>query len=282
MHPVAPRLRPRQILRHARPGRPRAAGAARRRSPFAAANAWRWRALGRRQEHAAALALRQLPPARGLDPRAPRRRLGRSGAAEPRSPRRAPPHLGFVSQFLRVIPRVAAVDVVAEPLVRLGWTPRGAPRAEFLLEPARHPGAAVGAAAGDLLRRRAAAGQHRALADRRLSRSCCSTSRPPRSTPPIARRRRADRRSAATRGAAIVGIFHDAAVRDALATRIHDVAVPGTAEPHDTETIFTNARIVTADAEFDGTVVVRDGQIVEVATGRSQRAPAPSISAATI
>ena len=31
------------------------------------------------------------------------------------------------------------------------------------------------------------------------------------------------------------------------------------------ETILTNARIVTADAEFDGTVVVRDGEIVEVA-----------------
>ncbi|MFI4999085.1 MAG: alpha-D-ribose 1-methylphosphonate 5-triphosphate diphosphatase [Reyranellales bacterium] len=35
------------------------------------------------------------------------------------------------------------------------------------------------------------------------------------------------------------------------------------------ETIFTNARIVTADAEFDGTVVVRDGLIVEVSAGRS-------------
>ena len=35
------------------------------------------------------------------------------------------------------------------------------------------------------------------------------------------------------------------------------------------ETILTNARIVTADAEFDGTVVVRDGLIAEVAAGRS-------------
>ena len=31
--------------------------------------------------------------------------------------------------------------------------------------------------------------------------------------------------------------------------------------------IFTNGRIVTRDAEFDGTVVVRDGRIVEVAPG---------------
>ncbi len=36
------------------------------------------------------------------------------------------------------------------------------------------------------------------------------------------------------------------------------------------ETILTNARVVTSDAEFDGTVVVRDGRIVEVAAGRSQ------------
>jgi len=42
--------------------------------------------------------------------------------------------MGFVSQFLRVIPRVATVDVVAEPLLRLGASPSEArDRAEFLL-----------------------------------------------------------------------------------------------------------------------------------------------------
>ncbi|SKA27103.1 alpha-D-ribose 1-methylphosphonate 5-triphosphate diphosphatase [Enhydrobacter aerosaccus] len=40
------------------------------------------------------------------------------------------------------------------------------------------------------------------------------------------------------------------------------------------ETIFTNGRIVTADREFDGTVVVRDGQIAELDEGRSQVAGA--------
>ncbi len=35
------------------------------------------------------------------------------------------------------------------------------------------------------------------------------------------------------------------------------------------ETILTNARVVTADAEFDGTVIVRDGRIVEIAQDRS-------------
>src|SRR5215475_13216247 len=42
--------------------------------------------------------------------------------------------MGFVSQFLRVIPRVGAVDVVAEPMVRLGADLTEARRkAEFLL-----------------------------------------------------------------------------------------------------------------------------------------------------
>ena len=36
-----------------------------------------------------------------------------------------------------------------------------------------------------------------------------------------------------------------------------------------TEQVLTNGRIVTADAEFDGTVVVRDGLIVEVSPGRT-------------
>ena len=36
-----------------------------------------------------------------------------------------------------------------------------------------------------------------------------------------------------------------------------------------TETIFTNGRIVTGDADFVGTVVVRDGRIVDVGPGCS-------------
>lgn len=40
------------------------------------------------------------------------------------------------------------------------------------------------------------------------------------------------------------------------------------------ETVFTNGRIVTADAEFDGTVIVRQGMIVEVAQGRARGAAA--------
>ncbi|OPY04659.1 MAG: Alpha-D-ribose 1-methylphosphonate 5-triphosphate synthase subunit PhnL [Syntrophaceae bacterium PtaB.Bin038] len=48
--------------------------------------------------------------------------------------------MGYVSQFLRVIPRVAAVDVVAEPLLRLGEDPAEARRrASALLERLKIP-----------------------------------------------------------------------------------------------------------------------------------------------
>ncbi|MCW3457458.1 ATP-binding cassette domain-containing protein [Escherichia coli] len=49
---------------------------------------------------------------------------------------------------------------------------------------------------------------------------CCSTNLPPRWTPKQRRRSRADSRSQ-TRGAAIVGIFHDEAVRNDVADRLH-------------------------------------------------------------
>jgi alpha-D-ribose 1-methylphosphonate 5-triphosphate diphosphatase len=39
-----------------------------------------------------------------------------------------------------------------------------------------------------------------------------------------------------------------------------------------TETVFSNGRIVTADAAFDGTVVVREGRIVEVSSGPARAA----------
>jgi alpha-D-ribose 1-methylphosphonate 5-triphosphate diphosphatase len=48
------------------------------------------------------------------------------------------------------------------------------------------------------------------------------------------------------------------------------------------ETIFTNGRIVTADREFDGTVVVRDGRIVEVSEGRSHVSEAIDLDGDTL
>jgi alpha-D-ribose 1-methylphosphonate 5-triphosphate diphosphatase len=49
-----------------------------------------------------------------------------------------------------------------------------------------------------------------------------------------------------------------------------------------TETIFTNGRIVTADADFDGTVVVRDGRIADVSPGRCQAAAAVDLEGDTL
>jgi alpha-D-ribose 1-methylphosphonate 5-triphosphate diphosphatase len=49
-----------------------------------------------------------------------------------------------------------------------------------------------------------------------------------------------------------------------------------------TETIFTNGRVVTADADFDGTVVVRNGHIVEVDIGRSHAAGAVDLEGDTL
>jgi alpha-D-ribose 1-methylphosphonate 5-triphosphate diphosphatase len=49
-----------------------------------------------------------------------------------------------------------------------------------------------------------------------------------------------------------------------------------------TETIFTNGRIVTADADFDGTVLVRDGRIADVSPGRCQAAAAIDLEGDTL
>jgi hypothetical protein len=71
--------------------------------------------------------------------------------------------LGYVSQFLRVIPRVPTLEVVAEPLLAVGNARgRGArPRPRAPRAPP-HPRDALVAQPHDLLGRRAAAGEHRA------------------------------------------------------------------------------------------------------------------------
>jgi len=134
--------------------------------------------------------------------------------------------MGFVSQFLRVIPRVATVDVVAEPMLRLGASPEDARRcAEFLLAvlgiperlwtlpPATFSG---GEQQRVNIARSLIADYPVLLLDE------------PTASLDVANRNGVidlirDRRDA---GAAIVGIFHDIAVRDALATRLHAVEPP--------------------------------------------------------
>lgn len=131
--------------------------------------------------------------------------------------------LGYVSQFLRVIPRVSTLDIVAEPLRRLGWEAQAA-RAQaahwltglnlherlWHLPPATFSG-------GEQQRVNIAHGliaQHPVLL---LDEPTASLD--------------ADNRrvvvslihDAVARGAAVVGIFHDDEVREAVATRCLDV-----------------------------------------------------------
>lgn len=131
--------------------------------------------------------------------------------------------LGYVSQFLRVIPRVPAIDIVAEPLRRLGRDAAAA-RSEaatwlarlnlderlWALPPATFSGGEqqrVNIAHGLI------AGHPVLLLDE-----------------PTASLDAANRavvvgliREACARGAAVVGIFHDEEVRDAVATQRFDV-----------------------------------------------------------
>ena len=101
-------------------------------------------------------------------------------------------------------------------------------RAEFLLARLSLPAAAVGAAARDLLRRRAAAGQHRPplIADYPILLLDEPTASLDAANRDVVVELIRERRDA---GAAIVGIFHDADVRDAVADRVLDVALPGAA-----------------------------------------------------
>ena len=96
--------------------------------------------------------------------------------------------IGYVSQFLRAVPRVATIDVVAEPLIA-----NGVARAE-----AREKAGALAAVASTFpsgsgrcrLRPSPAASSSASIlraASSRTCRSCCWTSRPPRSMRPIAR-----------------------------------------------------------------------------------------------
>ena len=131
--------------------------------------------------------------------------------------------LGHVSQFLRVIPRVPALDIVAEPLRRLG-VPADAARkkAKALLHRLR---------VGDRLMRLAPAtfsgGEQQRVNIARgliaqpsillLDESTASLDAANRDTVV------ALIHEAKARGAAIVGIFHDADVRSRVADRTHDM-----------------------------------------------------------
>ena len=110
--------------------------------------------------------LRQLPlPTPAASWSARRLRVGgrRAAPRHARMLRLRQSTIGYVSQFLRVIPRVAALDIVARGRARHGIGRDEAQRAHApsAARPAQPARAALAAAAGDLLRRRAAARQHR-------------------------------------------------------------------------------------------------------------------------
>ena len=136
--------------------------------------------------------------------------------------------MGYVSQFLRVIPRVATLDVVVEPMLRLGASPEEARRrAEFLLGvlgiPERlwslPPATFSGGEQQRVNIARSLIANYPVLLLDEPTASLDVGNR--NHVVDVIRQRR-------EAGAAIVGIFHDLAVRDALATRLHDVH-PGAA-----------------------------------------------------
>jgi alpha-D-ribose 1-methylphosphonate 5-triphosphate synthase subunit PhnL len=131
--------------------------------------------------------------------------------------------LGYVSQFLRVVPRVGALDVVAEPLLALGVEPglarqRAASMLERLHIPERlWPLAPSTFSGGEQQRVNIARGFAVEYPIMLLDEPTASLDAANREAviDLITEARR--------RGAALIGIFHDRDVRDALATRIFDL-----------------------------------------------------------
>lgn len=132
--------------------------------------------------------------------------------------------LGYVSQFLRVVPRVATVDVVAEPMLAVG-VPRDAARAraEELLERLNIPETLWGLSpttfsGGEQQRVNIARGFAHRYPAMLLDEPTASLDATNRETV------LSMIEEAKARGAAIVGIFHDAPARDRVADREVDVS----------------------------------------------------------
>jgi alpha-D-ribose 1-methylphosphonate 5-triphosphate synthase subunit PhnL len=136
--------------------------------------------------------------------------------------------LGYVSQFLRTIPRVSALDIVAGPLLEAGGgeaeTARDARReAEQLLLRLRIPIRLWSVppatfSGGEQQRINIACGLIRAKPVLLLDEPTASLDAENRVTV------MAMINEARAAGAAIIGIFHDQRVRDAVATRVVDMA----------------------------------------------------------
>ena len=132
--------------------------------------------------------------------------------------------LGYVSQFLRVVPRVPTVDVVAEPLLNLGIPQEVArTRAMALLARLRIPErlwslSPTTFSGGEQQRVNIARGFAHDYPALLLDEPTASLDAANRETVLVLIE------EAKARGAAIVGIFHDQGARDRLADRQIDVA----------------------------------------------------------
>ncbi|MDJ0685459.1 MAG: phosphonate C-P lyase system protein PhnL [Alphaproteobacteria bacterium] len=132
--------------------------------------------------------------------------------------------IAYVSQFLRVVPRVATLDIVSEPLRAVGVDAEEArARAAGLLQRLRIPESLwslspITFSGGEQQRVNIARGFI-------LGRPVMLLDEPTASLDAANREVVLDLiREARNRGAAIVGIFHDADIRDAVSTRAFEMA----------------------------------------------------------
>jgi alpha-D-ribose 1-methylphosphonate 5-triphosphate synthase subunit PhnL len=133
--------------------------------------------------------------------------------------------MGYVSQFLRVIPRVAAVDIVAEPLLNLGKDPdeaRG--KAASLLERL-----AIPRALHDAYPATFSGGEQQRI---NIARAVIWEPKLLLLDEPTASLDRASQgivisllKDLKAKGTAMIGIFHDQASRDTIADRILEMSV---------------------------------------------------------
>lgn len=131
--------------------------------------------------------------------------------------------MGYVSQFLRAIPRVPAIDIVAEPLVALGEDETKArARAGELLTRLRVPESLWSLAPATF-----SGGEQQRVNIARgfaVDFPILLLDEPTASLDAMNRETVTDMiREATTRGTAIVGIFHDEDVRAKVGTRFYDI-----------------------------------------------------------